>query len=99
MEEYSFATKYCSFCASNDQYPIVDSYSRDVLYYLKQFLFEKGFPFHLSRIKRYDLEDYSKYCEIYQDLKKYIMLSGEVNVLPNKEVDKFLWHYGKYPEK
>lgn len=102
MKEYSFATKYCSFCAAaiehHDYYPIVDSFSSDVLYYLNHYLSENGSPFHTPRITRNDLTDYSKYCGIYQDFKKYLTFPGNLNPLSNKAIDKFLWHFGKYPD-
>ena len=102
MDEYSFATKYCYFCelcdetAEKDRFPIVDSYSKNVLYYLNQYLENEGAAFHTS-IKRDDLEDYEKYCEIYSSFKNYLTPSDGVSRISNKEIDKFLWHYGKYP--
>lgn len=87
-EAYSFATKYCSWHNPNG-FPIVDSYSRGMLYYLNQ-----QFKFYDKKLTQKTLfEDYSVFCEIYNALQKH--LQDLKKPFSYRELDKFLWLYGK----
>lgn len=85
---YSFATKYCSWHNPN-HYPIVDSFSKGMLYYLN-----KEFGFFRGKIKQEDLNTYSVFCDVYEALQEY--LKKECNKYYSfRDIDKFLWYYGK----
>ena len=82
---YSFASKYCSF--HNEQFPIADSYSKGMLYYMnksEKLSFTKDF-------KQKDLNDYTKYFGIYKAFVEHFKL-GEFTY---KKIDKYLWKYAK----
>lgn len=82
---YSFASKYCNFIQP-EKYPIIDSYTRAVLYYY----------FKETGVKKYtqeDLKDYSKYVEAINKFKKVFL--GENCDINYKKLDVFLWLYGK----
>lgn len=87
-EAYSFATKYC--CWHNpDCYPIVDSYSKGMLYYLN-----REFDFCKKSIRGTDLNDYPIFCHVYNALQKYLSEKC-AKQFGYRQLDKFLWYYGK----
>lgn len=80
---YAFATKYCSF-HNPAAYPIYDSFVDKVLRaYQKQDRF--------SSVPLGDLKDYRRFKEVLKAFLVYYEL-GDLNA---KELDKFLWGYGK----
>lgn len=84
---FVFASKYCSFHNANS-FPIYDSKSRIALFALNQ---EYGF----STIKnKTSLENYDTYKKVIDDFKA--ALDDNYNY---KQLDKFLWMLGKYPDK
>lgn len=80
---YSFATKYCSF-HNSAAYPIYDSYVDKLLVaYRKQ----DGF----AKFASSDLRDYKRFKNILNEFKNFYGLAG----VGFKELDIFLWGYGK----
>lgn len=84
---YSFATKYCNW-HNQDKFPIIDKYSRGILYYINKFI-PKQF-YCLSKMRN-DMLDYEKYCGMYLEFKKNL----DLNTFTYKDIDKFLWMFGK----
>ena len=80
---YSFATKYCSW-HNNDAYPIYDTIVEKLLIAYRD---EDEF----SKFEISDLKNYKRFKEILDDFKRCYMLTG----YNAKELDKFLWKYGK----
>lgn len=80
---YSFATKYCSFNFPN-KYFIYDSYVDEVLWYLKK-------TNNFYNFKRKDLKNYEYF---YNIMNKFINFYG-LEKYSKKEIDKFLWLFGK----
>ena len=86
--EYSFASKVFNFIDGN-KYPIVDSYVVTMLdEYNKTYEYNKKF----SKTK---WGDYNKYIENYDCFKKFFKLNNRYSY---KDIDKFLWTYGKVLE-
>jgi hypothetical protein len=89
---YSFLTKYCAWSFPNLSIPIVDSYTKAMLYYLNQlyhFYNEENTP-HFSQTDISNKE-YAFFCEVFAKFKeKY------ANDKTYKDIDKFLWYYGKH---
>lgn len=95
---YSFATKYCSWHRP-DLYPIADSYSKGMLYYIN----EKENFFDYNKITSYNtkvtslaaktkfLNDYENYLEVYD---KFIEKFG-LKDLDYKTIDQYLWMYAQ----
>jgi hypothetical protein len=80
---YSFATKYCNWHREKC-FPIYDSIVDNVLWaYRKQF--------HFHRYKQGEVRIYTRWKEILDAFILYFSL-GE---LTYKQVDKFMWKYGK----
>jgi len=80
---YSFATKYCNW-HNQSKFPIYDSFVDKILRgYRKQ---TKFYDF-----KNSDLRDYSKFLEILKKFREHFKLTK----FNYKEIDKFLWVYGK----
>ena len=79
---YSFATKVFSFIAP-DKYPIMDRY---VVNMLKAYLSQSE-----ESISTSSWGDYSKYVEAYDEFRNKYGLTK----LTYKEIDEFLWMYGK----
>jgi hypothetical protein len=80
---YAFATKYCSF-HNPSEYPIYDSFvDRLLKAYQKQDRFS---PLSLG-----DLKDYGRFKEV---LKAFVGFY-EMGTINAKELDSFLWGYGK----
>ena len=80
---YSFATKYCNWHNQED-YAIYDSFVDKVLMAFKRN--DNNF----SEFKQSDLKYFKKFKNIIQDFVKYYGLKHNL-----KEIDKFLWKYGK----
>lgn len=80
---YSFATKYCNW-HNKDQYAIYDSFvERILLAYKRQDNF--------SSFKKADLRNFEMFKIIIDDFIGYY----DLNQHNLKEIDKFLWIYGK----
>lgn len=79
---YSFATKYCSF-HNLSAYPIYDSFVDRLLWeYRKQDNF--------ARFYRKDLKDYKNFKQVLDEFRRFY---GLEDVSP-KALDNFLWGYG-----
>ena len=83
IEHYSFATKYCSF-HNPDAFPIYDSYVGKVLVYYRDKL-------HFSNFRDCDLKDYSIFKRVIGDFRHCFGLE-KYSV---KQLDQFLWQFGK----
>lgn len=80
---YSFATKYCNW-HNQDRYAIYDSFvEKVILAYQREDKF--------SNFKISDLKDFKKFLKVISDFSDYYGLTRH-NL---KEIDKFLWIYGK----
>ena len=83
MNFYSFATKYCNYFNSKE-FPIFDSYVENMLC-----MYNKKSSF--AQFKSEELRKYSKFKEVLQEfINKYQLQSFSL-----REVDIFLWTYGK----
>lgn len=80
---YSFATKYCNW-HNRDNYAIYDSFVDKVL-----MAFKRRDKF--STFAQSDLRIFGKFKKIIEDFSEYYGLTRH-NL---KEIDKFLWIYGK----
>ncbi|MBO1531981.1 hypothetical protein J3492_12290 [Psychrobacter sp. F1192] len=80
---YSFATKYCNWHNQTD-YSIYDSFVEKTLMAYKK---RDGF----SEFKKKDLKDFEKFHQVILDFVDYYSLNGN----NAKDIDKFLWIYGK----
>jgi hypothetical protein len=80
---YSFASKYCSWHMP-EAYPIFDSFVNAVIWKYQQ-------VDRFSNFRRYDLHDYPTYKRILEEFKTSYGL-GQYSF---KDLDKFLWQYGK----
>ena len=80
---YSFATKYCSW-HNRDNYPIFDDFVERVL---KAYRDRDKF----SKFKNEDLRSFEKLKVIISDFKIFYQLNRH----GLKQIDKFLWVYGK----
>lgn len=80
---YSFATKYCNWHNQND-YAIYDGFVDQILMAYKR-------KDNFSVFVQTDFKDFRKFKQIIKDFINYYKLS-EYNL---KEIDKFLWIYGK----
>ena len=90
---YSFATKYCAW-HKPDVYPIVDSFTKGVLYSLVNDNKELKDYMNLKKgITDKHLNDYSSYYEIYEMLRRYLKEEKEI-CISMKDLDIFLWSYG-----
>lgn len=86
---YSFATKYCNW-HNLEHYAIYDTFVEKVLWaYCKRDNF--------SGFTRAELRDFPTFKRVIQDFMSFYDLNGH-NL---KEIDKFLWMYGKelFPAK
>ena len=87
----SFATKFCSW-HNSDSFPIMDRYSKGMLYYLNRAdngLFK---DFNNHQVTKTGLNDYKTFCNIHHELREYI--SKRISTFSCKDIDKFLWCYG-----
>ena len=84
---YSFATKYCNW-HNQEKYAIYDQFvEKTLVAYKKQF--------HFSDFKTVDLKDFNRFISIISEFIVFFKLS-DYNL---KEIDKFLWIYGKELDK
>lgn len=95
---YSFASKYCAWHEPN-LYPIVDSYTKGVLYKInKELNLWKTIPHNNSagykRITHKALNHYDVYYELYMGVLSYIKEEYKLT-LSLKQLDIFLYEYGK----
>lgn len=94
--EYSFATKYCHFI--NDNYPIYDNIIGNLLNQynsIDEFHFmDTEFSFDKTK-KKDSIKDYHFFYKFYMAFQNKFGLQ-ECSV---KEIDVFLWTYGKYLAK
>ena len=86
---YSFATKYCSW-HHPDKYPIADSYTKGMLYYMN-----KETSFYSEKLTQKELNDYKNYYEVYLSFIENLKKFGVIGEKSYKEIDIFLWLYGK----
>lgn len=86
---YSFATKYCSWHKPN-HYHIYDSFVEKVLIAYKD---KDSF----SKFDNKDLKDFTTFSQVLKDFSTFYKLTK----FNSKELDKFLWIYGKekFPPK
>ena len=87
---YSFASKYCSF-HNPAEFPIVDSYSKGMLYYMNN-CEDSRFHFFTHGFTQNDLNNYHNYCKVYNAFVKHFKLEN----ISYKEIDNYLWKYAKY---
>jgi len=80
---YSFATKYCNW-HNQESYAIYDSFVEKVLLAYKR-------KDNFSNFKQADLKVFRKFKKIIDDFAEFYGLTKH-NL---KEIDKFLWIYGK----
>ena len=80
---YSFATKYCSW-HKPDAYPMYDGFVEQLIVSYQRL---DGF----ARFNRNELRDYPRYREIVERFRTYYDLA-QFNF---KQLDKFLWMYGR----
>ncbi len=80
---YSFATKYCSHHRP-ELFPIFDSYVERLLIHLRD-------VDHFAEFDKTELRNAVKFKGIIQELMK----SYDLNEFTFKEVDRYLWQYGK----
>ncbi|MEK7553275.1 MAG: hypothetical protein AAB504_01115 [Patescibacteria group bacterium] len=86
---YSFATKYCSF-HNCKQFPIYDSFINKML-----INYQKQDNFNLINFTNNNLKNYSEFKKILNNFKEHYRL----NNLNYRQIDKFLWLYGKEYKK
>lgn len=80
---YSFATKYCSW-HNQEKFAIYDDFVR-------QLLLEYQKRDNFSSFNQSDFRDFPKFLKIIKDFMNYYSLT-QYNL---KEIDKFLWIYGR----
>jgi hypothetical protein len=80
---YSFATKYCNW-HNKDAYPIYDNFVEKILIAYRN-------QDNFSNFKNSDLKDFRRFKEIIASFRLNYCLTKH-NL---KEIDKFLWIYGK----
>lgn len=84
---YSFASKYCHW--HNPNYPIADSYSKGMLYYINK---TDNF-YNDGKLKQVSLNDYNVFNNVYIAFKnKYF---ADMPDIDNKMIDTYLWTYSK----
>lgn len=87
---YSFASKYCSW--HNPEYPIADSYSKGMLFYIN-----KAAPFYKidddKMPSKISLNNYRVFCEMYKKFReRYFSNTPDIS---NKVIDTYLWKYAQ----
>lgn len=80
---YSFASKYCNYLNANE-FPIYDSYIENMLC-----IYNKRDSF--GNFKREDLRQYS----VFKNAIKSFIEHYKLEVFKLRDIDKFLWLYGK----
>lgn len=82
---YSFASKYCNWHFP-EKYPIVDRYSKGVLYYLNR---DETYRF-CDPFKQSELSGYGFFCKVFRAFQQKYADGYSV-----KDTDAFLWEFGK----
>ena len=85
---FSFASKYCSWI-NQDRFPILDSYSKLMLKELNN-----SIGFYKGKIGNID-NNYYQFCRLFEAFKQ-VLESRALKEYSTKDIDKFLWYYGKY---
>jgi hypothetical protein len=80
---YSFATKYCSW-HKPDIFPIFDQYVAAILWHFSNHELNQALP-------ESALRNYSTFCNLLLSYRQHFGLMD----FSIKEIDKFLWSYGK----
>lgn len=80
---YSFATKYCNW-HNQEKYAIYDQFAEKTLVAYKR-------QYHFSEFKSIELKNFKVFRDTILEFIKFFQLTN-YNL---KEVDKFLWIYGK----
>jgi hypothetical protein len=80
---YSFASKYCHW-HQPEIYPIYDSFVDHLLWAYRE-------QDNFMMFKRIELQQYSQYKEVIKRFREFF----ELTRFDFKELDKFLWGYGK----
>lgn len=97
---YSFASKYCAWHQPT-LYPIVDSYTKGVLYHIvndnkenEDFQRYIEYPkiIRSKKLSHSMLNNYQIYYAVYNGLRRYLQKNGIT--LSLKDLDIFLWSYG-----
>ena len=86
----SFASKYCSWC-NPVCYPIMDSYSREMLYHINLDSENKFFEGSISK----DGMSYEEFCAVHEAFRVYLKNKHNGREYSAKDIDKYLWYYGK----
>lgn len=91
----SFASKYCSWC-NPEKYPIMDSYSRGMLYHINA---DQNSHFYSGRLSQDSLRDYEVFCKAHKAFKEFLQRKHGGKEYSTKDIDKYLWLYGtEHPE-
>lgn len=85
---YSFATKFCNRINPR-RFPIYDSYVDALLWYYRFSRAEKNF-------KRKELKDYREFIKVYNGYRTVWNLDADLDY---KQIDVFMWTYGKAIKK
>jgi len=86
----SFASKYCSW-HYQEKYPIMDSYSKGMLYYINR---DPETRYYTGKLTTAILQDYRTFSEVFRTFKDWLGVSAG-RPYTVKELDKYLWMYGK----
>lgn len=89
---YSFASKYCAWHRP-DLYPIVDSYTKGVLYKIVSNKESELYMKDITKAKM--LNDYEIYYSIYKKLFSYLNKILDIDIPDYKSLDIFLWSFGE----
>lgn len=94
-DAYSFATKYCSW-HNPEAYPIVDGYSKAMVYHLFLKLF--GPTIDHKRVTHALLQDYVMFCQLFYELADWInkQCTRSYGVYQVKDIDKLFWYYAAH---
>ena len=85
----SFASKYCNWCEP-EKFPIMDSYAKGMIYCIVH-EYESLDKKNVTQTK---IADYEFFCEQFEKVRSFI--NEKCNKTYSvKDVDKFLWSYGK----
>lgn len=90
-DAYSFATKYCSW-HSPKAFPIADSYSKGMIYYLACFM--EGVSRTPDGLTQKNLLDYGTFCDWHSKVSRFVCERCDIR-FSLKEMDAFFWVFGK----
>ena len=90
-DAYSFATKYCNW-HNPKAFPIVDRYSKGMVYYLSRFM--EGVGLAPGDLTQQALLDYETFCDWHSKVSRFVCerCGAEFSL---KEIDEFFWVFGK----